>query len=235
MGLFRPYKQGQTETEPVKSSEGTEAPAVSDTGPDQALGAPQDDQDAQEPRGRRPKAGPTPTRAQAEAARMERLHPNLSRKEVRRRNRRAKEERRMSGLEAMEKRPERTLLRNYVDSRRTFGEYMMPIFFVIMALWFIIILVVPKQGAGQVWIVNLLTLVMLVTLLGWGLDALRLWRGAKKELAVHCPGVPRKGLLSYLNNRLMTPRRWRNPAPVVERGGAPRVQKAEKSDTAAKK
>lgn len=225
MGLFRPYKQGQTETEPVKDSGGADAPVDTPAEPDNRTADPVGGQQDRRPRGRSPKTGPTPTRAQAEAARMERLHPNLSRKEVRRRNRRAKEERRMSGLEALEKRPERVLLRNYVDSRRTFGEYMMPIFVVIMALWFILILAIPRQGTAQVWIVNLLTLVMLVTLLGWGFDAWRLWRGAKKELAQHCPGISRKGLLSYLNNRLMTPRRWRNPAPAVQRGGAPRSPK----------
>ena len=63
-----------------------------------------------------------------------------------------------------------------------------------------------------------LCLAMLVEMLGWIIDSWRLWAGVKKQLNVKYPGVSRKGLLSYLNNRAMTPRRWRNPVPRVERG-----------------
>lgn len=222
MGLFRPYKQGQTETETVKDSGHSEPePGGADarprtTSPAQSQAA---QSQADQPRGRVAKTGPTPTRAQAEAARMARLHPNLSRREQRRRDRRAREERRLSNLETLEKRPERTMIRNYVDSRRTFGEFIMPIFLVIMAAWLAIIMFLPKQ----IFLVNLLSLVMLLTMVGWGIDTWRLWRGVKKELMSRFPSLPRKGLLSYLNNRVMTPRRWRNPAPAVERGGAKRT------------
>ncbi|AXE39255.1 DUF3043 domain-containing protein [Acidipropionibacterium virtanenii] len=222
MGLFRPYKQGQTETETVKGSgqqeSGSTGAQADDRRPEQAE-APAEE--TAQPHGRSAKTGPTPTRAQAEAARMARLHPNLSRKEVRRRDRRAREQRRLSSLESLEKRPERAMIRDYVDSRRTFGEYIMPIFLIIMAAWLAIIMFLPEQ----IVLVNLLSLVMLLTMIGWGIDTWRLWRGVRKELAARFPQVPRKGLLSYLNNRVMTPRRWRNPAPAVERGGAARTPK----------
>lgn len=222
MGLFRPYKQGQTETEPVKGSgqKGSGQNSADDATPAPSQPEPRAEETTQ-PRGRTAKTGPTPTRAQAEAARMARLHPNLSRKEIRKRDRRAREERRLSNLEALEKRPERTMIRNYVDSRRTFGEFIMPIFLVIMAVWLVIIMFMPRQ----IVIVNLLSLVMLLTMIGWGVDTWRLWRGVKKELMARYSDMSRKGLLSYLNNRVMTPRRWRNPAPAVERGGARRTPK----------
>ena len=222
MGLFRPYKQGQTETEPVKGSgqKGSGQNSADDATPAPSQPEPRAEETTQ-PRGRPAKTGPTPTRAPAEAARMARLHPNLSRKEIRKRDRRAREERRLSNLETLEKRPERTMIRNYVDSRRTFGEFIMPIFLVIMAVWLVIIMLMPRQ----IVIVNLLSLVMLLTMIGWGVDTWRLWRGVKKELMARYPDMSRKGLLSYLNNRVMTPRRWRNPAPAVERGGARRTPK----------
>jgi len=91
-------------------------------------------------------------------------------------------------MQAAERRPERGLIRDYVDSRWTFSEFLMPIFLIVMAVW------------------------------GWIIDSWRLWAGVKKQLNAKYPGVSRKGLLSYLNNRAMTPRRWRNPVPRVERG-----------------
>lgn len=164
---------------------------------------------------RTPKKGrPTPTRAEAEAARRQRLNPSLSPKEARRRDRQVRQEKRVAAMEAAERRPERALIRDYADSRWTVSEFIMPVFLIVMAAWLVVIMFIPSQ----MWIVNMLSLVMLLVMVGWLLDSWRLWRGIKRELDEHYPQTPRRGLLSYLNNRIMTPRRWRNPAPRVERG-----------------
>ncbi len=222
MGLFRPYQQGQTETEKAserRTAERKSAPEPEDAQTSSGTPSAADREDADRitvtrRRGPRRKSGPTPTRAEAEAARMERLHPNLSRKELRRRDREVKRQARITGLENMEKRPERVLIRDHVDSRRTFSEYIMPIFLGVMVIWFVIIIAFPTQ----VFVVNLMSLVILLVMVGWVIDAWRLWRPVKKQLIDQYPEISRRGLLSYLNNRAMTPRRWRNPAPRVERG-----------------
>ena len=87
-------------------------------------------------------------------------------------------------------------------------------YIIVMAVWLAILIFAPRAIAA----VNLLSLAMLVAMLGWIIDSWRLWAGVKKQLNTKYPGVSRKGLLSYLNNRAMTPRRWRNPVPRVERG-----------------
>lgn len=232
MGLFRPYEQGQTKTETDRStpkeaaapehaspqSEHAETSGTSsdkstrrDTSAGRGTSA---GQGSAASKAHQPKGAPTPTRAEAEAARRERLNPSLSPKEQRRRDRRVRQEKRLEAMQAAERRPERGLIRDYVDSRWTFSEFLMPIFLIVMAVWLAILIFAPRAIAA----VNLLSLAMLVAMLGWIIDSWRLWAGVKKQLNVKYPGVSRKGLLSYLNNRAMTPRRWRNPVPRVERG-----------------
>lgn len=222
VGLFRPYQQGQTETAKASDRDTAEhSPRASEPGRDAdnqvAKGQGDKGLDANgqtvvtRRRGPQRKSGPTPSRAEAEAARMARLHPNLSRRELRRRDRDARRQARITGLENMEKKPERILIRDYIDSRRTFSEFIMPIFLGVMILWFIIITIFPKA----IVVVNLMTVLMLAVMVGWAVDAWRLWRPIRRQLISEYPETSRKGMLSYMNNRAMTPRRWRNPAPRV--------------------
>jgi magnesium-transporting ATPase (P-type) len=212
VGLFRPYQQGQTETE--KASDQPTEKAHAKQG-EKAAGAPASPKGEAEQiqvtrrRGPQPKSGPTLSRAEAEAARMERLHPNLSRKELRQQDREAKRQARITNLDNLEKRPERQLIRDYVDARRTFSEFIMPIFLVVMVAWFVIIAIFP----AAVQVVNAMSVLILVVMALWVLDTIRLWRPVKKQLIARYPDISRRGLLSYLNNRAMTPRRWRKPAP----------------------
>nr|WP_130865010.1 DUF3043 domain-containing protein [Acidipropionibacterium timonense] len=210
VGLFRPYQQGETKTKNTSDRRVDEPAKVEQT----STPEPSAPSTSSARSTRRPKEGPTPTRAQAEAARRERLHPVLTPKEQRRHDRRARQDRRIAAMEAAENRPERALIRDYVDSRWTFSEFIMPIFLLVMAVWLGILIFAPRA----IQVVNILSLVMLATLLGWAVDTWRLWRGVKKELDAKRPSSSRRGLLSYLNNRIMTPRRWRTPAPRVERG-----------------
>ncbi|WP_027588164.1 DUF3043 domain-containing protein [Acidipropionibacterium thoenii] len=223
MGLFRPYQQGQTETGRKKAGQdaaqtppdGSEAvKQVEETTAPEAESASGDGQiQVTRRRGPQRKSGPTPSRAEAEAARMERLHPNLSAKEVRQQDRLSKREARMANLEAMEKRPERVLIRDFVDGRRTFSEFIMPVFLVVMVAWFVIVTAFPRTVSPIV--LNAMTLVMLVVIALWVVDAVRLWIPVRKLLIARYPEISRRGLLSYLNNRAMTPRRWRKPVPTV--------------------
>ena len=130
-----------------------------------------------------PKGAPTPTRAEAEAARRERLNPSLSPKEQRRRDRRVRQEKRLEAMQAAERRPERGLIRDYVDSRWTFSEFLMPVFLIVMAVWLAILIFAPRAIAA----VNLLSLAMLVAMLGWIIDSWRLWAGVKKATQRQVP------------------------------------------------
>ncbi|EGY77261.1 DUF3043 domain-containing protein [Cutibacterium avidum] len=160
------------------------------------------------------KKGPTPTRAKAEAARRERLNPTLSKKEARKRERLAKRERQAAAMEAAERRPERGYIRDYVDSRWTFSEFIMPIFLAVMVIWLAMLFIAPTAVGA----INAMSLGMLMVMLLWLVDSWRLWHGAKKGIRARYPNAPLRGLWAYLNNRAMTVRRWRNPEPRIERG-----------------
>ena len=246
MGLFRPYEQGTSkktgpaeetvEAEPGSSTESSSssataapkrAPKTSVTGKKQRAGkgghAGKEHQTAahkapvaqQKTVSRHTaKKGPTPTRAEAEAARRHRLNPTLSKKEARKRERLAKRERQAAAMEAAERRPERGYLRDYIDSRWTFSEFIMPIFLAVMVIWLAMLFIAPTAVGA----INAMSLGMLIVMILWLIDSWRLWHGAKKGIRARYPSAPLRGLWSYLNNRAMTVRRWRNPAPRVERG-----------------
>ncbi|NHB84020.1 DUF3043 domain-containing protein [Tessaracoccus sp. HDW20] len=74
----------------------------------------------------RAKAEPTRSRRQAEAERMEKLHPTLTPKEQKKAARKARETARVEAFEKQENQPERLFARDYVDTRWTFNEFMMP-------------------------------------------------------------------------------------------------------------
>ncbi|MGK2309395.1 DUF3043 domain-containing protein [Cutibacterium sp. V947] len=160
------------------------------------------------------KQGPTPSRAEAEAARRERLNPTLSKREARKRERLAKRERQATAMKAAEHRPERGYIRDYVDSRWTFSEFIMPIFLAVMVIWLAMLFIAPTAVGA----INAMSLGMLIVMLVWLVDSWRLWHGAKKGIRARYPNAPLRGLWAYLNNRAMTVRRWRNPEPRIERG-----------------
>ena len=70
---------------------------------------------------------PTPTRKEAEAARRQRVTPDADTKKEARAE--AAGRTGPSGLRAMsarERAPEKALMRDYIDSRRNLGEYLLP-------------------------------------------------------------------------------------------------------------
>lgn len=161
------------------------------------------------PRQPRKKNAPTPTRAQAEAARIARLHPQLTPKEAKKADRIAAREQRMRNLDAVENSPERRLARDHVDARLTITEFTIPLMLVIMA--------VSLAGTGSYTIQTITSLVMAGLFLLWMLNIFMVWRGYRKLLDQRGLMRPR-GILMYLINRMMTIRALRRPEPRIRRG-----------------
>lgn len=158
------------------------------------------------------KQGPTPKRKDAEAARMERLHPTLTPKQQRKADSAAKSRARMDAWDRTERAPERQLLRDFVDTRWTVAEFMLPAMILIMAL----VMVTMNNVVLSSWISMSLWVLMFITIINIGF----MWRGFKKLVAERHPGAPLKGLLMYMFNRSLMIRRFRQPSPRVKRGDA---------------
>lgn len=165
-------------------------------------------------KGPRKKDAPTPTRRQAEAARLERLNPTLSKKEARKRNAEENRRRRAVAMEAAHASPEKQLMRSLVDSRWNLGEFLLPAMMLFLALSFM-----QSTWGGMTFVSLGLMYGYLAMVL---LDLVMLWRRYKRVLAERHPGidVKGKGVLMYGLNRSIQMRRLRMPKPVVARGGA---------------
>ncbi|SER47742.1 Protein of unknown function [Propionibacterium cyclohexanicum] len=158
------------------------------------------------------KGAPTPTRRQAEQARMERLHPVLTQKEIRSREREARLKKRSLAFEATESRAERALLRNHVDAHWSVCEFTWPA---------IAILLVVSLAARYAPILTYFgSIAIWVFFLVCGIDVALRWRSFKKEATQRIPdfAVRKRGLLAYMASRMITLRRFRNPAPAIARG-----------------
>lgn len=160
----------------------------------------------------RKKEGATPTRRAAEAARMERLHPTLTPKEQRKADAQSKSRARNEAWERVEKSPERQLLRDYVDTRWTVAEFMLPAMILVMAG----VMVTMNNVVVSSWISMSLWVLLGFTLINVGI----MWRGFKKLLAERYPDASTRGLLVYMFNRSLMIRRFRQPAARINRGDA---------------
>jgi hypothetical protein len=158
----------------------------------------------------RKKAGPTPSRKEAEALRRQRVTRQLTPKEARKENAAKNRTDRMRNLNVREAQPEKTLMRDYIDARFSVGEFLLPSLVIILALSFL----------SSVWqpITLAATIAMYVYIIAVLLDGYIMWRGFKKVLAERLPKVPPKGLLMYGMNRMIQIRRFRMPAPRIKRG-----------------
>lgn len=227
MGLFRPYERKTSDVEATpERQEATERGRISSLTPKGEKrtakgGAPmQTHSEPVEPartptvvsRGPQKKEGATPTRKQAEALRMQRLHPSLNKKEQRRADRDARYQSRVESWDKVESSPERTLLRDYVDVRWTITEFMLPAMLILMA----------AVVATSRWItVSSYIAIGLWVLLGLSfINTFIMWTGFKKVLAERFPNASKRGLLMYMFNRSLMIRRFRRPGPRVERGQA---------------
>ncbi|WP_297749000.1 DUF3043 domain-containing protein [uncultured Tessaracoccus sp.] len=212
MGLFRPYERSdkstraRTSTVPEKVKKAPDTNAATSTDAQEPTSAPAGKKVVR----RGAKTGPTPTRKEAEAARMERLHPNLSKKERKKAEREARYKAQTEAWERVEKGPERTLLRDFVDTRWTLAEFMMPFMLIILAAMFVFMANVE--------------ITTIIAFLLWGfffatlINIWIMWRSFKKLLAERVPNAHTKGLLMYMMNRAIMIRRFRRPLPRIKRG-----------------
>lgn len=89
-------------------------------------------------------------------------------------------------MEAAERRPERGYLRDYIDSRWTFSEFIMPIFLAVMVIWLAMLFIAPTAVGA----INAMSLGMLIVMILWLIDSWRLWHGAKKGSEPVTPALP---------------------------------------------
>ncbi|MEA5154823.1 DUF3043 domain-containing protein [Raineyella sp.] len=162
------------------------------------------------PTAHRKKEGPTPTRKEAEAARRARVNPTLTKKERRRRDAESDRRMRQEQLAKRDSDPGRTLMRDVVDSRFRLGEVVMPLLLLTLATS----LIVGKNPSLANYVMIAFYLIVLAVLV----DITIMWRQFTRLLEQRHPGYPKKGLFMYGMNRCLQIRRWRIPAPRVNRG-----------------
>jgi cation transport ATPase len=143
---------------------------------------------------------------------MERLHPTLTPKEQRKADRAARSAARGEAWERTERSPERQLARNFVDTRWTVAEFLMPVMILVMA-GSMITLSMGLVAASNVILLSIWVLFAAAVIQTWFL-----WRGFKRLLAERHPNASTQGLMMYLLNRSMMLRRFRQPSPVIKRG-----------------
>jgi hypothetical protein len=165
------------------------------------------------------KGKPTPKRRQAEAARKQRMTPPKTRKEASamRRDRIAKQRQEMRqamktgddrGLPARDRGKAKRLARDFVDSRRTVGEFLIPL----VAFAFFLGLV-RSPTAVYLSQVLLLSIALSAALTSW-----LLVRRFKRLLAARLPDEPTSGIGRYIVMRSWQMRRLRLPKPQVKVG-----------------
>lgn len=113
-----------------------------------------------------------------------------------------------SALPSRDRGPARRYVRNYVDSRRSVGEYFLPIIF------FVLVLTLFPIAALQYGAIALMYAVLLVAVA----DGIFLSRKIRKAIEVNFPGTATKGLGMYAWLRSTQMRRLRAPHPQVKVG-----------------
>ncbi|GAA2181852.1 hypothetical protein GCM10009785_18630 [Brooklawnia cerclae] len=192
MGLFRPYQRNEV----ADKAQGTVAPAPATVSSSPSSAG---------------KGTPTPSRRQAEQERLARLHPTLSKRELKQREReasRARSDREWAQVESL---PERVLLRNFVDSRWSISEFTWPVLMVMMAAfltsqWWP---AMSYYSSYAIWVL----MVVIIIEVGWT------WSKYRKLLDERLPRASRKGLLMYMGSRMISMRRFRRPPAEIPRGG----------------
>ena len=175
------------------------------------------------------KAGPggkgraTPSRKAAEAARRDRVKPPLDRRSAARAGRLQTRDERLKARQALvsgderalparDKGPVRRFARDYVDSRRTPGEFMLPAMVLLLPLTLGINVI--SNLAVRSYVVLATYLYMLTIIVGTTLMA----RRVKREAAARFPDADLRGTGLYASMRSVQPRRWRLPKARVKVG-----------------
>jgi len=169
------------------------------------------------------KGRPTPTRKQAEAERRARARATVDSKAARKQQRakRAEQARRQrEGMKqgdekyllARDKGPVRQMTRDFVDSRLSLAELLLPI----------LILSLVLNSSGSPGLVRFGSTLMTTSVLVVFLDtALAVWR-LKRLLRAELPDESLKGVTFYAVMRMLQIRPTRIPKPRVRIGGRPK-------------
>lgn len=167
------------------------------------------------------KGRPTPKRSEAEKARKKRMTPPRDRKQaaaLQRERARAEREKRMQGMQTGDERylpardrgPVRHFVRDYVDSRRSAAEYLLPMLVVILLLSFL--------PSTVTWAVSATVTLWMLTIVLTTVDTiLLLWR-LGRELKRRFPDTSTKGAKFYGMLRSSQMRFLRMPKPQVKPG-----------------
>ena len=162
------------------------------------------------------KGRPTPKRKEAESKRkVSSLAPIVTKDQKRASKALAREDRVAqraaylrgdeSALPARDRGPARRFVRNYVDSRRSTGEYFLPTIFVVLVFTLI------RNPIIQIGAIVLMYAMLLFAVI----DGIFLSRKIRKAVQEQFPGTDTKGLGMYAWLRSTQMRRLRAPHPQV--------------------
>jgi len=176
------------------------------------------------------KGRPTPKRKEAESARKQGItvpkDPKAARRAARERDREARAKSRaglMAGDPAYFPRrdagPVKAQVRDYIDRRRTVGEFFVPFAFVVLLMGLV------DNPTVQTAVVYVWTSVLLLVVLDTILVGILLGRSLRKDYPAKSD---RKGAVSYGVLRALQLRRFRIPPPRIKAGGAPVTPKVKK-------
>jgi hypothetical protein len=176
------------------------------------------------------KGRPTPKRKEAESARKQGISvpkdPKAARRAARDRDREARAKSRaglMAGDPAYFPRrdagPVKAQVRDYVDRRRTVGEFFVPFAFVVLLMGLV------NNPTVQTTVVYVWTSVLLLVVLDTILVGILLGRSLRKD---YPDKSDRKGAVSYGVLRALQLRRFRIPPPRIKAGGKPVTPKIKK-------
>ena len=165
------------------------------------------------------KGRPTPKRKEAEAARKVSSLAPASTKAEKKRAKDAARAARISqraaylrgdenALPLRDKGPVRKFVRNFVDARRSVGEYFLPVIFIVL---FLTLIPSPIFQVGSIVVMYSVLLISVI-------DGIFLGRKIKREVAFKFPGAEVKGLAMYGWLRSTQMRRMRTPKPSIKAG-----------------
>jgi len=147
------------------------------------------------------KGRPTPKRKEAEQSRVvNRLAPAANKDAYMRGDENA--------LPPRDKGPVRRFIRNYVDSRRSVGEFFLPIIVLVLFMTLIPVMYIQFAAIALMYSALIFSVV----------DGYFLSRRIKREVSTRFPGETLKGLGMYGWLRSTQIRRLRAPLPQVKRG-----------------
>lgn len=169
------------------------------------------------------KGRPTPTRREAEAEARRRARAAMDTKAAKKRQRQQRSERAREVRQGMKDGDDRYLMkrdrgplkravRNYVDSRLSVSEFLLPLLLVALVL----------QGSGNSGAVGLGTSLVTTTSLVALIDTIWVVYRLKRAMRAQFPDDPLKGVTLYTVMRMIQMRPLRMPKPQVKIGGAPK-------------